>query len=84
MVETIALATFSECRTLSVGTLLSDSARKQIEEQRSIRVRRVEHIGEDGVTSPVVNDLGLAIENVAKGRLPGVIPELAPAECAAG
>lgn len=52
IVETVAFATESEYRALSLKIPLSAKGRKQVEEQRSVRVRVIDRLGEDPVTGP--------------------------------
>ncbi len=84
IVETIAIATPNECLTMSISTHLPAGARKQIEKQRSIRVRKVERMGDDEVTRPVVAEMGegwqdalempcLVMDLVIEGTLLGVL-----------
>jgi transcriptional regulator with GAF, ATPase, and Fis domain len=57
IVETVAQATPSLSRPLSLRTPLSPEARKQIVAQRSIRVRHIPRLGDDAVTRPVAGQL---------------------------
>ena len=58
IVETVANATHEGSRALSVHSQLSDEGRRQVEEQRSIRVRLIMRLGDDPVTEPVARELG--------------------------
>ena len=58
IVETVANATHDDCRALSLQSQLSDEGRRQVEKQRSIRVRLIERLGDDPVTAPVARELG--------------------------
>ena len=53
IVETVAHAIPEGSETLSIKTQLAPEARRQVEKQRSIRVRLIERLGDDPVTSPV-------------------------------
>jgi transcriptional regulator with GAF, ATPase, and Fis domain len=57
IVETVANATHQGSRALSLRSQLSDEARRQVEQQRSIRVRLIERLGDDLVTAPVAREL---------------------------
>ncbi|OQY60654.1 MAG: Fis family transcriptional regulator [Desulfobacteraceae bacterium 4572_88] len=59
IVETVAHASPRGSESLSVKTPLSAKARKQIEEQRSVRIRIVDRMGDDDVTRPVAMRLKL-------------------------
>ncbi len=58
IVETVANATHEGSRALSVHSQLSEEGRRQVEEQRSIRVRLIMRLGDDPVTEPVARELG--------------------------
>ncbi len=58
IVETVANATHEGSRALSIHSQLSDEGRRQAEQQRSIRVRLIERLGDDPVTAPVAQELG--------------------------
>ncbi len=58
IVETVANATQEGSRALSVRSQLSEEGRRQVEEQRSIRVRLIMRLGDDPVTEPVARELG--------------------------
>ena len=58
IVETVANATHDDCRALRLHSQLSKEGRRQVEKQRSIRVRLIERLGDDLVTAPVARELG--------------------------
>lgn len=58
IVETVAHATPEAGEALSIRSPLSTRARRQVEAQRSIRVRVIDRLGDDPVTSPVAGRLG--------------------------
>jgi transcriptional regulator with GAF, ATPase, and Fis domain len=58
IVETVANATHDGSRALSIHSQLSAEGRRQAEQQRSIRVRLIERLGDDPVTAPVARELG--------------------------
>jgi transcriptional regulator with GAF, ATPase, and Fis domain len=51
IIETVTLATPESGKTMSLKAKLSKKGRRQIEEQRSLRVRVVDRLGDDPVTS---------------------------------
>jgi len=53
IVETIAKATVDRGEAMDFKVPLSEKGRRQVEEQRSLRIRMVEKIGNDPVTGPV-------------------------------
>ncbi len=57
IVETIALATLECGQTSSMKIQLSAKGRKQVEDQRSVRVRVVDRLGDDPVTGPVAEKM---------------------------
>ncbi|MBU1583219.1 MAG: sigma 54-interacting transcriptional regulator [Proteobacteria bacterium] len=57
IVETVALATPEYGEALSMKTQLSAKGRKQVEDQRSVRVRVIDRLGDDPVTGPVAEKL---------------------------
>lgn len=69
IVETIAMATATTCRAMSLRTPLAARGRKQVEEQRSMRTKLMERSGDDAVAGPVVRQLELA-------DLPGLLLDL--------
>lgn len=50
IVETVALATTESGKAMSVKSPLSEKGRKQVEEQRSVRIRLIDRLGDDPVT----------------------------------
>lgn len=56
--EIIAHATLENYRSLSVKIRLSEDGRKQVEEQRSIRVRRLTRAGDDAVAGLPARHIG--------------------------
>ena len=58
VVETVAHATPVSGEAMSVRSPLSPVARRQVEAQRSIRVRVIDRLGDDPVTRPVAERLG--------------------------
>jgi transcriptional regulator with GAF, ATPase, and Fis domain len=58
IVETVALATAKSGKTSSMKIQLSAKGRKQVEDQRSVRVRVIDRLGDDPVTGPVADRLG--------------------------
>ncbi len=57
IVETIAFATPEYGETTSMKIQLSAKGRKQVEDQRSVRVRVVDRLGDDPVTGPVAEKM---------------------------
>ncbi len=58
IVETIALANAKSGKISSMKIQLSAKGRKQVEDQRSVRVRVIDKLGKDPVTGPVAARLG--------------------------
>ncbi|GBC63635.1 Fis family transcriptional regulator [Desulfonema ishimotonii] len=58
IIETVAHATTETGKALSIRTPISPKARRQIEEQRSVRVRLIDRLGDNAVTRPVARQLG--------------------------
>jgi transcriptional regulator with GAF, ATPase, and Fis domain len=58
VVETVAQATPAGGRAIAIRTPLSSKAQRQVQAQRSIRVRVIERLGDDPVTGPVARRLG--------------------------
>jgi transcriptional regulator with GAF, ATPase, and Fis domain len=58
IVETVAHATPDAGEAMSLRSPLSPKARRQVDAQRSIRVRVIDRLGDDPVTSPVAGRLG--------------------------
>lgn len=79
IVETVAHATLASSVALSVSTPLSAKARKQVEDQRSIRVKLVDRADDDPVAGPVAKELRtqnlsvLIMDLVLEGEFLGVL-----------
>jgi len=79
IVETVAHATPESSEALSLKTPISLKARKQIEEQRSVRVRLVDRLGDNEVTSPIAKKLNaldlsaVVMDLVLERKLLGVL-----------
>ncbi|MEJ2041163.1 MAG: sigma 54-interacting transcriptional regulator, partial [Desulfosarcinaceae bacterium] len=58
IVETVAMATTDNGRAMALRTPLSSRGRQQVREQRSLRIKVVERMGDDAVAGPVVRQLG--------------------------
>jgi transcriptional regulator with GAF, ATPase, and Fis domain len=58
IVETVAHATPEGGQAMAIRSPLSPRGRQQVEAQRSIRVRVIDRLGDDPVTSPVAGQLG--------------------------
>jgi transcriptional regulator with GAF, ATPase, and Fis domain len=58
IVETVAHATPEAGRAMAIRSPLSPRGRRRVEAQRSIRVRVIDRLGDDPVTSPVAGRLG--------------------------
>lgn len=69
IVETVAFATSEYGETISMKIQLSAKGRKQAEEQKSLRVRVIQRLGDDPVTGPVA-------QKVAASNLSGIIMDL--------
>jgi transcriptional regulator with GAF, ATPase, and Fis domain len=70
IVETVATAGLNSRETSALRTPLSAKGRKQVEAQRSMRIKYLKRVGDDAVAGPVVRQFGT--EN-----LPGLILDLA-------
>ncbi|OGR14511.1 MAG: Fis family transcriptional regulator [Desulfobacterales bacterium RIFOXYA12_FULL_46_15] len=57
IVETVAIAGPDSYEAISLKAQLSQKGRKQVEDQRSVRVRVIERLGDDPVTGPVAGRL---------------------------
>jgi hydrogenase-4 transcriptional activator len=57
IVETVARATVDKGEAMSYKTPLSEAGRRQVEEQRSQRIKLVDRIGDDAVAGPVVRQM---------------------------
>ncbi|QTA80846.1 Transcriptional regulator, sigma54-dependent [Desulfonema limicola] len=53
VVETVAHADLNSGKAMSVRTPLPPEGRRQVEEQRSVRIRIIDRLGDDPVTGPV-------------------------------
>ncbi len=79
VVETVAMATATSGRVMSLRTALSDRGRRQVEAQRSSRIKLVERMGDDAVAGPVVRQLGaedlagLLLDLALEGRFVGTM-----------
>ncbi|SMD09768.1 Transcriptional regulator containing GAF, AAA-type ATPase, and DNA-binding Fis domains [Desulfocicer vacuolatum DSM 3385] len=77
--ETIAHATLDDYRVISSKVLLIEQTRRQIEMQRTIRVRMVSDTADDPVTEPLCRYLGclersaLIMDLVIEGKFLGVL-----------
>ena len=77
--ETVAHATREEYGRLSVKTHLSEKARRKVEAERSMRLRRVVRVQDDPVSEEVSRNFGgagqsaLILDLVIEGRLMGVL-----------
>lgn len=77
--ETIAHATLEGYKLLSIKTQLQDEGRRQIEAQRSIRIRKITNTSNDPVATPLCRILGaldrsaLVMDLVLEGKFLGVI-----------
>ena len=78
IVETVAHATPASGEAMSIKSPLSPRARRQVEEQRSIRVRVIDRLGDDPVTRPVAGRLrasdlsGVVMDLVLEKKMLGV------------
>jgi transcriptional regulator with GAF, ATPase, and Fis domain len=78
IVETVALADIKSGKILSMKIQLSAKGRKQVEKQRSIRVRVIDCLGDDPVAGPVAAKLGasglsaIVMDLVLERRMLGV------------
>jgi transcriptional regulator with GAF, ATPase, and Fis domain len=70
IVETVAIAGLTSRETTALRIPLSAKGRKQVEAQRSMRIKYLKRLGDDAVAGPVVRQFGT--EN-----LPGLILDLA-------
>ncbi|MBI9074254.1 MAG: sigma 54-interacting transcriptional regulator [Desulfatibacillum sp.] len=77
--ETVANATSDKYQRLSLKTPLSEKGRRQVEDQRSLRLRRVLNAKDDAVAEEVGRHLGgnavsaLIMDLVIEGRFMGVL-----------
>ncbi|SMC90485.1 Transcriptional regulator containing GAF, AAA-type ATPase, and DNA-binding Fis domains [Desulfocicer vacuolatum DSM 3385] len=58
IVETVAHATSSLYDAASIKNFLSKKGQKQVEDQRSLRIRVIDRLGDDPVTGPVAENFG--------------------------
>jgi transcriptional regulator with GAF, ATPase, and Fis domain len=79
IVETVAMATATSGRVMSLRTLLPKRGRRQVEAQRSQRIKLVARMGDDAVAGPVVRRLGaedlsgLLLDLALEGRFVGTV-----------
>ena len=79
IVETVAHATPTEYDATSVKNVLTKKGRKQVEDQRSVRIKVIDRLGDDPVTGPVAeafgaSDLsGLVMDLVLEKTMLGVL-----------
>jgi transcriptional regulator with GAF, ATPase, and Fis domain len=79
IVETIAQATVESGRAMSLRTPLDARGRRQVEQQRSKRIKLVERMGDDAVAGPVVRQLGaedlsgLMLDLALEGKFVGTV-----------
>ena len=79
IVETVAHVTSTEYDAISVKNVLTKKGRKQVEDQRSVRIRVIDRLGDDPVTGPVAeafgaSDLsGLVMDLVLEKTMLGVL-----------
>jgi transcriptional regulator with GAF, ATPase, and Fis domain len=79
IVETIAQATVDSGRAMSLRTPLDTAGRRQVEQQRSMRVKMIERMGDDAVAGPVVRQLsaenlsGLMLDLALEGKFVGTV-----------
>jgi transcriptional regulator with GAF, ATPase, and Fis domain len=79
VVETVAMATTTSARVMSLRTPLSERGRRQVEAQRSQRIKVVDRMGDDAVAGPVVRRLGaenlsgLLLDLALEGRFVGTV-----------
>ncbi len=79
VVETVAMATVDQGRAMSLRTPLSSRGRRQVEDQRSVRIKLVERMGSDAVAGPVVRQLGaedlsgLLLDLALEGKFVGTV-----------
>jgi transcriptional regulator with GAF, ATPase, and Fis domain len=79
IVETIAQATIHNGRAMSLRTPLDARGRRQVEQQRSMRIKLIDRMGDDAVTGPVVRQLGaedlsgLMLDLALEGKFVGTV-----------
>jgi transcriptional regulator with GAF, ATPase, and Fis domain len=86
IVETVAHASPEKSQSLSIRTPMSQIARKQIEDQRTVRVRLIDRLGNDAVTRPIARKLNaldlsaVVMDLVLERTLLGVLSVFGDAE----
>ncbi len=79
IVETIAMATIESNQAMGLRTPLSARGRQQVEDQRSLRIKLVQRMGDDAVAGPVVRQLGaenlsgLLLDLALEGKFVGTV-----------
>ena len=79
IIETVAMATTENGRAMALRTPLSSKGRQQVIEQRSLRIKLVERMGDDAVAGPVVRQLGaedlsgLILDLALEGKFVGTV-----------
>ncbi|MGD9008799.1 MAG: sigma 54-interacting transcriptional regulator [Desulfobacteraceae bacterium] len=79
IVETIAQATIESGRAMTLRTPLDVKGRQQVEQQRSMRIKLIERMGDDAVAGPVVRQLGaedlsgLMLDLALEGKFVGTV-----------
>ncbi len=79
IVETTAMATAESGRAMSLRIPLSQRGRRQVEAQRSRRIKQVKRLGNDAVTGPVARQLGaqdlsgILLDLVLEGKFVGTV-----------
>jgi len=65
IVETVARASLDGARAMDLRTPLGARGRRQVEDQRTQRIRVVARMGDDAVAGPVIRQMGDVDENIA-------------------
>ncbi|MGB5986328.1 MAG: sigma 54-interacting transcriptional regulator, partial [Desulfobacterales bacterium] len=65
IVETVARAGLEKAQAMDLRTPLGERGRRQVEDQRSQRIRLVARMGDDAVAGPVIRQMGDVDENLA-------------------
>lgn len=79
IVETIAQATTESGWAMALRTPLGAAGRRQVEAQRSVRLKLIERLGDDAVAGPVVRQLGgedlsgLMLDLALEGKFVGTV-----------
>lgn len=79
IVETVAMATIDDAQTMALRTPLSPRGRRQVEDQRSLRTKQVNRLGDDAVAGPVARQLGvphlsgLLLDLALEGKFVGTV-----------